>query len=116
MTDGYQIIESEDLAKLVSKSAHLQFSVAVLSWVAAQLNMRAHGRLAGLEFSVIPVQYISRYPAVGVRYPDSGQEDREKDILLAISEILETTTLNVFVVHLCSQDSWGDIATNLLNE
>lgn len=116
MADGTQIIEVEELWKLVSKTAHLQFSVAVLSWLVSQLNCRATGRLEGLEFSVIRVQYVSRYPSIGVKYLDGDDDDKEADVLDTISNILKTTTLQNFVDYLCTRESWSDVAKDIIDE
>lgn len=115
MSDGYQIVESEELASLIAKTAHDQFSVAILYWLAEQLNLRTKGHLSGLHFDVIRVQYVSRYPAIGVKYLGSDEDDKEQVILNAISEILRNTNLHMFIEHLLKRNSWGIVAAELLN-
>jgi len=116
MSDGYQIIESEELASLIAKTAHDQFSVAILYWLAEQLNLLKTGHLSDLHFEVIRVQYVSRYPTIGVKYLGSGQEDREQVILNAISEIMRNTNLQTFVEHIVRRNSWRTVASELLGE
>ena len=114
MSEGYQVIESEELAPLIAKTSHDQFSVAILYWLVQQLNLRATGPLSNLHFEVIRVQYMSCYPAIGVKYALSDEEDREDVVLETIAEILDSTSLFEFVQHVITRDSWNDVATDLL--
>lgn len=115
MSEGYQVIESDDLAQLVAKDAYDEFSIAILSYVAEQLNMRSKGTLSNLRFEVIRVQYISKYPAIGVQYLGGESEDKEEQILMAIAEILQETSLRDFVRHILTQESWRVVIDNLLD-
>lgn len=116
MSEGYQVIEIEKLWPLIAKSAHDQFSAAILSWIVKQLRVREKNGEAGLHFDLICVQYASRYLAIGAKYPLGDEVDRENLILEAVSEIIRTTTLEEFVGHLLTHDSWEKFVTDLLKD
>ena len=73
--DGYQVIEPDKLQPL--SDIDLDLNIRLLNWIIFMLNRDLGSQLAGASLHVINVTYISKYPAIGVKYlsdiPDVGE-------------------------------------------
>lgn len=88
MSSGYQIIEPDELAPLIANSAYDEFLIATLYWIVDQLNHLPITTSSKLHFEVIRVQYVSKYPAIGVKYLSDDPTDAEDQILNRIKGII----------------------------
>lgn len=66
---GCQLLELEELDKVVKWPGCNPIAVALLSWVAETIQKEQAGELAGVKLQVIVANYLGKYPALGLWYP-----------------------------------------------
>lgn len=74
---GYGIIEPPSLDNWLCKAKYQAMQVALFTWVQHRLSAMLIDEFPSLHLEVIKVQYISTFPALGIRgddFPDNLPE------------------------------------------
>jgi hypothetical protein len=117
MSTGYEIIEPPPLASLLATLRHASFSVALLTWLAREVQTELGQKLSGARLEVIPVfsHGGSGFPALGLNH---AQKDSELGPLVeaTIERLLsERPVLELAHFIAASETSWLEEASRLLH-
>jgi len=105
MTRGYQIVEPELLAPLLSNPQQIDASLMVLAWLIGEVHRELNGQLEGVEIEIIRVEYMGAYPALGVWYSRAAMADLGKLIEQTTDRILKKKNVAEFAAFCAGTDT-----------
>jgi len=112
---GYGIIEPASLDSWLYKAKNQAMQVALLTWVQHRLSAMLIDEFPALHLEVIKVQYISTYPALGIRGGDLPDNLPERLDTLT-KQILSNSSVNDFLdFALDDQIDWDAKAQEFFN-
>ncbi len=103
---GYQIIELESVDSLIQNSNSLEIQVAILLLLIDKIRGLLPKEIE--EISLIKVEYLGAYPAIGLKYSTQDSIDLEPFIvercehfmgLLSIRNLLDFMNANKFLIN-----------------
>lgn len=92
MTNGYQIIEIEELDFLESQRDS-SMRIAILLWIIKTININLE-YVRSVELKVIKVEYLGAYSCIGVKYLNDDIEDFEPIVLDVFEKIKRYSITN----------------------
>ncbi len=111
---GYQIVEPEILEEWLGANRNQEFLVALLYWIAKNLQLDFGARFPGVIIEVIKVEYLGAYPAIGIHYPNDQIPDLAASINLATNHLLSDKTVIDFAKYLFAENTkWGEVTSHL---
>ncbi len=106
---GYQVIEVPTLTRLAANPTMTRFAVALLTWLAPKVQQEVSAAVSGARVSVIRVEYLGAYPALGLTYERAG-EDAGPIAVDAAERLLASTSLTEFLSSLdLSSTDWSGV-------
>lgn len=114
MPKGYQILELECIDALIVNPIQFGFSVAVLSWLIERLHVELAENLGGAELSIVRVEYLGAYPALGVAYGQIS-EDVGPLIQKTATELFQKCNVGEFVQFMLRKNvDWNAVASEIM--
>ncbi len=102
---GYQILEPESLDKLIGGIIRVEFKILLLNGILSIIReteiIRKYNIIA---LDVIMVNYISKYPAIGVRY-SNNENDYGDEIEEYINEIIKSSYIFNLINYIVDNNS-----------
>jgi hypothetical protein len=109
-------VELESLDYITRSPHHEVLLVAVLEWVRCSVVAELGSRLEGVYSEVVALEYVSRYPVIGLRMaPDLHAEEIRVLFEGCAESILRTATLANFLRFAASSpNSWVERTEQIL--
>jgi hypothetical protein len=92
---GYQIIEIVAIDKLIVSQTSLHVQVSILLWL-IDYTKRSLKR-DDIELTLIKVEYVGAYPAIGIKYISQTSEDLEDVVTQEWETVLSSVTMKDFI-------------------
>jgi hypothetical protein len=117
MQRGHQVIEPVAVERWLAGVRHREFVVAPLHWLVSRIRPVLTRERPDLWLEVIPVTYLSTYPALGIRFADGVDgdnltyegEDVEPRVQQLVAELMATARLSDFIDFATDQGADGSI-------
>ncbi len=104
---SYQIIEPEVLYLRENLSVHAALLYGILIWLVEQLRNCNDEKFNNIEFDVIRVEYVGKYPAIGIHYKNPDVSDVSEYVEEKIEHLLKTRSVMDFLASsLSKNEDW----------
>jgi hypothetical protein len=109
---GYQVVEPSVLRGLFTRPTNFVVATVVMKWLVDELSIELGSRLDGIQIDVIRVEYVSVYPALGIKYANPSTQDVAGLVESAIERIIETRSVSSVIRFVSANDIDWDAVTN----
>jgi len=103
MSSGYQIVELKPIDDILDSPWGDAVSRAILAWIAYLLEVQMVREYPNVRFRVIEVEYVSRYPALGIQYLDDSIPDLEEEVRARSEQLLRTHSVADVIAFMASR-------------
>ena len=93
--DGYQIVELASIDKLITCQYPLELQIALIRWLINYTKVDLHKENIVLE--LIKVEYVSKYPAIGIKYLSDDSDDLENLVITQCESALNGASVNELI-------------------